>query len=148
MVRLSQRDKRWANNEVGESGLTIGEIGCTLTAICMGHSRFYRKTYIKPHEAAKEWKFRKTDGKIYWTTSPFTGMKFVKRVYGCNIQELKDWTAPDRFAIVELDNYHWCTVAHYHPWGLVLHDPINSNVLWYWKRKYKAITGYALFEKI
>lgn len=35
MYRLSQRDSRWANIEVGTGGRSIGQVGCTITCLAM-----------------------------------------------------------------------------------------------------------------
>ena len=37
---LSQYDKRWANQRIGNSWLTVGRWGCALTSLCMSLNDF------------------------------------------------------------------------------------------------------------
>jgi len=40
LPRMSQRDPKWSDRELVDSGLTIGGWGCTLTSACMAASAF------------------------------------------------------------------------------------------------------------
>ncbi len=148
MKRLCQRDPLWNTVSIGESGLSLGRYGCTITAICMIHSKFFNKGSIMPFEAAKQWSFTK-QGLIEWTKSVFPNMKFVHRGYTYDEKDISTYALQRSLGvIVEVDNSHWCAVWQWIPLaGPILFDPWDGTVLWNWKKKYKKITGYALFKK-
>jgi hypothetical protein len=126
----------------------------------MIHSKFYptrrampprlptAQDFIKPNEAAKIWAFN-VQGEILWLKSAFTGMKFVRRGYTFDQKKIKEY-AQDRNkgVIVAVEgNSHWLAVESWGLFGPVLIDPWTGETLWNWKKKYKSISGFALFEK-
>jgi hypothetical protein len=147
MVKLSQRDPKWALEKIGKSKLTLGRYGCTITSICMIHSKFYPKSYILPPEAAKIWAFT-DDGLIKWTDCKFDGMKFLKRGYGYNKEEIREAVKnPDKGVIVQVDGFHWIAANDYFLGVLGFNDPWNGDTLYKFSKRYKDITGYAIFAK-
>lgn len=61
---FKQTDSRWANEKIGSSGKTIGQIGCATTAIAMMES--YRKgSTIYPDAMAKKLNYS-SSGNVYW----------------------------------------------------------------------------------
>lgn len=61
-----QTDSRWANVYIGNSGKTIGKIGCTTTAIAMMESYRQGKT-IYPDAMSKKLSYS-SSGNLYWPT--------------------------------------------------------------------------------
>ncbi len=149
MFRLSQRDPKWDDTKIGKTKFTVGALGCTITSACMVHSKFYPKDFIKPNEAAAIWDFT-SQALLKWT-SDFDGMEFIKRGYGYNVQDIKEFATKENCGvIVQVENgTHWCAVSSWnHIFNRpILHDPWTGEVLWFWTRKYRNITGYALFKK-
>ncbi len=91
MLRLSQRDKKWAKDKIGKSKSTIGGNGCLITSLCMLISKFYPergfKHYYTPAEASRDWKFVKVKGDsdpkyLAWTSINNSGIEFKWRSYG------------------------------------------------------------------
>ncbi len=64
MPSLKQNDSRWANVLIGSSGKTIGQIGCTTTAIAMIESYRTGKT-IYPDAMSKKLSYS-SSGDLYW----------------------------------------------------------------------------------
>lgn len=88
----SQRDRRWANDKMGASGLTIHNFGCTITSLAMlltslgydetpktvnrklsAHGGYYKKTAL-----------------LLWAVVPkiWSRLRFVKRAYNYNNLEV------------------------------------------------------------
>lgn len=61
---FKQEDSRWANVVIGNSGKTIGRIGCTTTAIAMMESYRQGKT-IYPDAMSKQLSYT-SSGDLYW----------------------------------------------------------------------------------
>ncbi len=59
-----QTDSRWANVKLGNSGQTIGKIGCATTALAMVQS-YKEGTNIYPHIMAKRLSYT-SGGAVYW----------------------------------------------------------------------------------
>lgn len=62
-----QKDSRWANVYIGNSGKTIGKIGCTTTAIAMMESYRQGKT-IYPDAMSKNLSYD-SSGNLYWPSN-------------------------------------------------------------------------------
>ena len=77
-----QTDSRWANHKIGSTKYTIGDIGCTTTALAMTES--YRTgTTIYPHKMEDKLTYNST-GMLYWpsnyaTTTDFNN--YLARIY-------------------------------------------------------------------
>ena len=63
---FKQTDSRWANVTLGNSGQTIGKIGCATTALAMTHS-YATNTTVYPHQMAKKLSYT-SGGAVYWPT--------------------------------------------------------------------------------
>ncbi len=62
-----QTDSRWANTILGSSGKTLGQIGCTTTALAMTES--YRTgTTVTPYSMSKKLKYS-SSGSLYWPSN-------------------------------------------------------------------------------
>ena len=61
---FKQTDSRWAHVQIGNSGKTIGKIGCVTTAISMIESYKSSKN-IYPDEMSKKLKYS-SSGNVYW----------------------------------------------------------------------------------
>lgn len=64
---FKQEDSRWANVLIGNSGKTIGRIGCTTTAIAMMESYRQGKT-IYPDAMSKQLSYT-SSGDLYWPSN-------------------------------------------------------------------------------
>lgn len=64
LPNFKQTDSRWANVKIGNSGKTIGQIGCTTTAIAMMESYRTGKT-IYPDAMSKKLSYS-SSGDLYW----------------------------------------------------------------------------------
>lgn len=77
-----QTDSRWANHKIGSTKYTIGDIGCTTTALAMTES--YRTgTTIYPNKMEDKLTYSST-GMLYWpsnysTTTDFSN--YLARIY-------------------------------------------------------------------
>lgn len=154
MKLLSQRDPQWAGDKLGASTLTIGRWGCTTTSISMLSDYF--GCYRSPQEIAHDAHNYTADGLVLWKNIKFTGMRFVKRVYGNTdslmpeiIEALKD---PDRGVVLQVnDGAHWVAAYSTKMFSsdLAVADPweLPCKVLPVLKR-YKNIVGAAYYERI
>lgn len=67
LPNFKQTDSRWANVLIGNSGKTIGRIGCTTTAIAMMESYRQGKT-IYPDAMSKQLSYS-SSGDLYWPSN-------------------------------------------------------------------------------
>lgn len=138
---LSQTDSKWANKKIGQTALTLGRYGCTITCMAMLMD-------TTPDQLAKTLKFT-ADAKIIWSNN-FGKFKFSFREYKRNdpaiIDHIKD---PKKAVILEVNNKsHWVIpVAYFPPSGknptYLIADPqdgVYKNL-----DVYKNITGAAYF---
>jgi hypothetical protein len=147
MQTLSQLDKRWAHKTIGNTQYLIGRWGCTITSMCMLISQFHNGLRITPPEAAKKWAFTQ-DASIIWGQSNFEFMKFLKRGYGANHEEIAGAAESDHQGVIlEVNRSHWIVVEGVENGNYVIHDPIDGTRHVGIPSKY-YITGYALFEAV
>lgn len=129
---LSQRDPRWANIKIGQTNLTLGRFGCTITCLAMLMDR-------TPDVLARSLRYT-SDGKVFWS-SDFSPIKFEFRDYIRNDGKIIECLAnPHRAAILEVDNgSHWVL-------PLIFFPPDRKNPTYLiidpWDGKYKAIEEY------
>lgn len=148
VTKIKQGDLRWANVLLGPSNATVRDYGCTTSSLCMAIEKL-RGYFCSPADAARYWAYTK-QGLIIWGATEFKGMKFVKRGYTGNIEEVKKYAnAKDKAAIIEVNNgKHWVYVDNISANGdIAIIDPIDGNYYDYLPSKYK-FTGYAIFEKV
>jgi hypothetical protein len=152
MRRISQRSPEWSGVHLNGTGSsikkTIGTIGCLICSICMIHSKFYPRNWLRPDTAAKTWSFT-VDGLLKWLDTSFDGMAFVHRHYEYDKKFVKDYVkTPGLGVVVQVDGYHWLAIWGWSIWGQpVCFDPIDGHILWFPLRRYKKFTGYALFRE-
>jgi len=153
MEKYSQRDPRWAHERLGRSELTVGKYGCTTTAICMVHSKFYGGGLL-PREAARTFKYTyglpgDKNGLIIWTQCNYQGMKFVKRGYWANMVEIEKYANdPNKGVILEVDGgKHWVAVKEFVNGAPVIIDPWGGKEFASPGENDYKVTGYTLFEK-
>ena len=79
---FKQTDSRWANKTIGNSGKTIGQIGCATTGIAMMQS--YRTgTTIYPDAMSKKLSYT-SSGSVYWPsdyTVTTNSTDYLSRIY-------------------------------------------------------------------
>lgn len=147
---LSQRDPRWANVKIGDTNLTIGRWGCTITSLCMLAEYFGEK--VTPDKVARVPGLFNKDGKIIWANLNriFKKFKFVERVYGRNDAKINNALAgKNTGCILEVDNNsHWVMPVRgtYVAKGYMAADPYTGkpcSVL----EDYRNITGSAFFVR-
>lgn len=146
MSIYSQRDQRWAAQEIGLSGLTIGRYGCTITCLAMLASYFGQD--INPGAMETLLKFT-PQGLIIWQSADFAKFAFESRVrYRDNAlisAALKD---PKRAVILEVAGHsHWVVATGWQPETncFKIADPWlgdHSNM----KRYGDVINGMAFFK--
>lgn len=76
-----QKDSRWSGVKLGSSGKTIGQIGCTTTALAMTES--YRLGYtVYPNQMASRLSYT-SGGALYWPSnySQYYGSDYLKKAY-------------------------------------------------------------------
>lgn len=147
MILISQRNPAWATEKLGQSTLNLGRFGCT--SCCISMLSDYFGSYKSPIEIAHNVANYTKDGLIVWKALSFKNMKFDKRTYGRDDNEiraaLKD---PNRAVILEVDNAHW--VVGVKP-TLLSRDYVVADP-WYGdkcnlSKRYGKITGSAYFSR-
>lgn len=154
MIRLCQRDPKWAAKKLGSGPMTIGQKGCTTTALSMGTDYFGK--YMAPDKIANHpgWYTDKNhkDGPclILWTKLVIPGVKFDLREFGQkdkNIQAaLLD---PKQVVLLQVNKgAHWVLAVHSLGNGdYIVADPWTGKDCDV-KATYFNITGAAYFSKV
>lgn len=162
MLKLSQRDPKWAADRLGASTLTVGRYGCTTTCISMISDDFM--CYKSPLELAHNANNYTPDGLVLWTKFNETfrdKMRFVWRGYGYKgagyVTPMQDFSPllkvlenPNQRVTLQVNNgAHWVKLVKKNligkDWTVI--DPWDGkecNVL----ARYGNITGYAIFEDL
>ena len=107
---FKQTDGRWADVKIGTSGKTIGQIGCTTTAIAILES--YRTgTTIYPDAMSKKLKYTDS-GSVYWPEDYQVvlsdGTEYLKGIYTL-LQNKK----PVLFGASSSGKQHWVIITGY-----------------------------------
>ena len=135
----SQRDLKWASLKIGDTNLTLGRYGCTITCLSM-------LTGIAPNQMLRALKF--SGALVVWQSCVFPRIKFEFREYGYNSAKVQHYIAdPHKAVILEVNNgSHWVVPVAYFPDGsYICADPWTGtyeNLL----LKYHNITGAAYFN--
>ena len=107
---FKQTDSRWANVIIGNSGKTIGKIGCATTAIAMIESYRTGKT-IYPDAMSRKLSYSST-GNLYWP-SDYTVVTSSSDYLSIIYQKLKE----GRPVLLGAKNYsgtqHWIVITGY-----------------------------------
>lgn len=145
MKLLSQKDPRWGNEEIGQSGLKIRDYGCTITVASMFLS-WYQEigmgVFQTPDYLAKTLNFTK-DGKVYWKSFEKVGLKFVYRYYYKDDKKcLEILKSKYNVCLLQVNNNHWVALVGYSRiYGLKIADPYYKEYAYLSKRGYK-VTGF------
>lgn len=121
-----QTDSRWANVIIGNSGKTIGKIGCATTAIAMMES--YRTgTTIYPDAMSKKLTYS-SNGNVYWPSN-YISVKnssgYLQKIY----QKLKEGKPVMIGAKKSNGSQHWVVITGYNGGetittsGFIINDP-------------------------
>lgn len=121
-----QTDTRWANVIIGNSGKTIGKIGCATTAIAMMQS--YRTgTTIYPDAMSKKLSYS-SSGNVYWPSDyvvTTNGTGYLSKIY-----DILRQGKPVLFgAKNSYGGQHWVVITGYKggdsltPSGFIINDP-------------------------
>lgn len=105
---FKQTDSRWANVIIGNSGKTIGKIGCATTAIAMIESYRTGKT-IYPDAMSKKLSYSST-GNLYWPsdyTVVTSGSDYLNKIY----QKLKEGKPVLFGAKKHSGTQHWVVIT-------------------------------------
>ena len=123
---FKQTDSRWANVLIGNSGKTIGKIGCATTAIAMIESYRTGKT-IYPDAMSKKLSYSST-GNLYWPsdyTVVTSSSDYLKKVY----QKLKEGKPVLFGAKKSSGTQHWVVITGFkggnslNASGFIINDP-------------------------
>lgn len=141
-----QLDPKWKNVKIGQSNVTVGGFGCTISSCCMALQKL-RGWFANPGDAAQYWAFT-LKGEIIWRECPFNGMKFIWRGYSPDLDKVAEYANSEtKAAILEVNHgAHWVYLEKYADNRLHIIDPIDGKKYASLPSKYK-FTGYALFEK-
>ena len=105
-----QTDSRWANVIIGNSGKTIGKIGCATTAIAMMES--YRTgTTIYPDQMSRKLSYSST-GNVYWPSHYVVvtnSSGYLQKIY----QKLKEGKPVMLGAKKSNGSQHWVVITGY-----------------------------------
>lgn len=121
-----QTDSRWANVIIGNSGKTIGKIGCATTAIAMMES--YRTgTTIYPDAMSKKLTYS-SNGNVYWPShyvAVTNSSGYLQKIY----QKLKEGKPVMFGAKKSNGSQHWVVITGYNGGetltasGFTINDP-------------------------
>jgi len=146
MVKLSQRDKRWAAKLLGPSKCTVYQFGCTTTAISM-FSDWY-KDFKDPGTLARTLTYTK-DGLIIWQSigKVFKKLQFKWRFYSHDKATIVGALASQNDCVLlNVDRgKHWVSGLYHVPMvGYMCADPwIGANRLY----RYSEVSGGALLTR-
>lgn len=145
MISFSQRDPKWSNEKLGQSTLTVGRFGCTLTSIC-DLSTYFGDNF-NPLEGVKKIQFTK-DGLILWNSCKFGHFAFERREYGRNDANIdKALKDPNGAVILNVANgSHWVVATGHSGTLYKIFDPWLGDASTM-KRYNNNITGAAYFKR-
>ena len=106
MKSFSQRDNAWAYFNIGNSKLSIGRFGCTIT--CIADLSTYFGEDLTPNDVNQRCLFT-SGGLIYWSSCHFDRFHFERREYSRNDEGIKRALQdPSAAVILQVDNAsHW-----------------------------------------
>jgi len=142
MLKLNQKDPKWAKVLIGKSKETIAKSGCTITSTAM-FSDWYG-CYKDPAWMAKNLEFT-TGGFLYWRsiTKSALPMKFVYRYYYNDMKKIKQILASkDGVCLLQVNGNHWVALVGASWKGLRVNDPYYGDTIYLNQRNYK-VTGFA-----
>lgn len=107
---FKQTDSRWANVIIGNSGKTIGRIGCATTAIAMMES-YRTETIIYPDDMSKRLNYSST-GNVYWPShyvAITNSSGYLQKIYN----KLKEGKPVMLGAKKSNGSQHWVVITGY-----------------------------------
>jgi len=149
MIKLCQRDQKWADTPIGKTPYLLKRFGCTITCISMFSDYFakFKGFWKSPKDLASKLQFTK-DGLIIWASLPeVLPFRLEKRLYSRNDSEIKISLKDSKRAVaLQVDNFHWLAVVGKGLLGgWVVYDPWDGLKKTIPNKSYKAITGSAHF---
>lgn len=144
MVKLSQRDPRWASHRMLPSALTLGRYGCTTTCISMLSD--YYGHFRTPNVMASAHIPYTKDGLIIWDKMKLQGFNFQKRLRATDHKAIQDSLKHKNTSVIlEVDGCHWVVALSRVPFTNTyrIADPWDGKVKY--STAYKRITGSAHF---
>ena len=146
---LSQRDKRWANDKLGNSNLTIGQDGCTATCLAMVNNDFGAN--CTPLDVAEHKDWFTPQGLILWYKLNLKFAVFQERVRSFKPQEISHaLNDHNKRVMLELllprNTKHWVIAqANSGSSTYQIRDPWDGTLCS--STKYGPVVGYAIFNK-
>lgn len=150
---LSQFDSRWADKKIGNSGLSLGRFGCTITCLSMSLSDF--GVMMLPPEIASRTDWFTKGGLIIWAQvekglrDMLSGKTVsLRRYYGRNDGAIRQNLRPGSGVLLEVANgSHWVKVDR----KMLFRNDYNCRDPWRGKGcaaigDYRNITGYAILK--
>lgn len=129
MIKLSQRDYRWANEKIGDTNSTIGKLGCLITSLAMFSGEM-------PNQVESRLKFNE-NAELIWKSIDDAKLPFTFDMRHYTSSGIDNYT--NQYIVVEVEGRHWLSYLGNgkanDPW---LGD--ECEVL----QRYKSITGYAV----
>lgn len=146
MIRLSQRDPRWAGKTIGKSNSTIGRYGCTITDLSMASDWF--GCYKDPGWMAKNLRFL-GDLVIWSSIERVLCFKFIWRFHGYKEKLILEALGhKTKIVLLHVRNRHWvlCIRKSIYPWSrwFKTADPWTGTDKWYHSSE---ITGGSILDK-
>jgi GH25 family lysozyme M1 (1,4-beta-N-acetylmuramidase) len=105
-IYLSQRDKEWGDDKIGNTPYLIKNLGCTITCISMASAWF--NNYREPDWMARNLEFT-PDAKVYWKSiDKVLDFKFEWRFYNFQKDRITEAIAnPKKVCLFEIKKRHW-----------------------------------------
>ena len=144
-----QNDSRWAYDKIGYSGYTIGQIGCTTTALAMTES--YRLGYTVYPDAMEDRLSYSSGGALYW---PSNYIQYYNSDYLAKAYELLKAGKPVIIgAKTSSGKTHWVVITGFKGGSLILsnfliNDPgsASSTTLATYMAKYPIYMKLAYYK--
>jgi GH25 family lysozyme M1 (1,4-beta-N-acetylmuramidase) len=129
-IKLSQRDPKWNFKTIGETKMTIGAWGCTLTCVSMASSWF--DCYKDPAWMAKNLRYTGT-GLLYWQSiDEKTCFDFEWRFYKHDEKRIKEaLDNPRKVCLLQVYSRHWILATRKVPLGYIAVDPWTGGYKYY-----------------
>jgi hypothetical protein len=116
MIKLTQRDKRWASELLGKSKCTCYQFGCVITSIAM-FSDWY-KDYKNPGILARTLSYTK-DGLLIWSSigNVFSKLQFKWRFFSHDKKLITDaLSSKNDTVLLNVDRgKHWVAALYHIP---------------------------------
>lgn len=130
MKILSQRRPLWAEKRIGNSKLTIGRYGCTITCLSMLTSIF--GDFVLPDEIADHKEWFTHGGLVVWGALKLPHIAFEKRLCDKYVKEIEEsLKSPEKAVILEIwSKSHWVVGIRKTIWGnYAVADPWQGKII-------------------